>query len=270
MGRLSRTVQDMLVPLFRGVGVALVTLFDEDGRLLVDQTAQHARALAARGVAAIVVSGTTGESWALEVDERLRLVGAVQRALDGRAPVIVGVGHLDPSDADRLVGAAGEAGASAALALSPPGMEDVRPYYEALAAAAGELPVLGYHFPAVSPPGIPIDVLPDLPIAGLKDSSSDAGRLVEELATFDRPLYVGSSAYLALAGPLGATGAILSLANTDPEACIAAFAGNVEAQRELLPAHRETRVDFPAGLKRRLARLTGTPAAVRPRARAAA
>jgi 4-hydroxy-tetrahydrodipicolinate synthase len=77
------------------------------------------------------------------------------------------------------------------------------------------------------------------------------------------PLYVGSSAYLALAGPLGATGAILSLANTDPEGCIAALAGDMEAQRALLPGHRESRVDFPAGLKRRLARMAGTPAAVR-------
>ena len=142
----------------------------------------------------------------------------------------------------------------------------MRPHYEALV-AAGETPVLGYHFPGVSPPGIPIDQLADLPIAGLKDSSGDAGRLVSELHDFDRPLWVGSDAYLALAGPLGATGAILGLANTDPEVCIAAFAGDMRAQRDLLPAHRESRVDFPAGLKARLARLRGAPAAVR-RARA--
>ena len=84
-----------------------------------------------------------------------------------------------------------------------------------------------------------------------------------ETTKYDGPLYVGSSAYLALAGPLGATGAILSLANTDPEGCIAALAGDMEAQRALLPGHRESRVDFPAGLKRRLARMAGTPAAVR-------
>jgi hypothetical protein len=36
----------------------------------------------------------------------------------------------------------------------------------------------------------------------------------------------------------------------------------MEVQRALLPGHRESRVDFPAGLKRRLARMAGTPAAV--------
>src|SRR3712207_8919973 len=36
-------------------------------------------------------------------------------------------------------------------------------YYEEVADAAGGLPVLAYHFPAMSPPGVPVDVLPDLP-----------------------------------------------------------------------------------------------------------
>jgi dihydrodipicolinate synthase/N-acetylneuraminate lyase len=135
----------MAAALFTGAGVALVTLFDDDGRLLVEETVEHAVDLVERGIAAVV----------------------------------------------------------------------------------------------------------------------DAGRLVAELGAYDGPLYVGSSAYLALAGPLGATGAILSLANTDPEGCIAALAGDMEAQRALLPGHRESRVDFPAGLKRRLARMAGTPAAVR-------
>jgi dihydrodipicolinate synthase/N-acetylneuraminate lyase len=53
-----------------------VTLFDDDGRLLLDETAEHARDLVERGVTAVVVSGSTGESWALSVDERLELCAA--------------------------------------------------------------------------------------------------------------------------------------------------------------------------------------------------
>jgi dihydrodipicolinate synthase/N-acetylneuraminate lyase len=256
-------------PLFRGVGVALVTLFDDDGRLLLDETAEHARDLVERGMNAVVVSGSTGESWALSVDERLELCAAIAGALADRVPVIVGAGHLERDDAVGLTAAAGAAGASAVLALSPPGEDDVRPHYEALAQAAGATPVIGYHYPELSPPGIALDQLAELPIAGCKDSSADAERLVNELDAYDGPLYVGSSAYLALAGPLGATGAILALANTDPEGCIAAFTGDLRAQRELLDAHREAHVDFPGGLKRRLARLRGASAALRPRAAAA-
>ncbi|MEA2257031.1 MAG: 4-hydroxy-tetrahydrodipicolinate synthase [Solirubrobacteraceae bacterium] len=257
-------------PLFRGVGVALVTLFDDDGRMLLEQTADHARDLVERGVGAVVVSGSTGESWALSVDERLELCAAVAAAVGDRVPVLVGAGHLDRDDAVVLATAAGGAGAAAVLALSPPGEDDVRPHYEALATAAGATPIVAYHYPALSPPGIALDQLADLPIAGCKDSSGDAERLVAELHAYAGPLYVGSSAYLALAGPLGATGAILALANTDPEGCIAAFGGDLGAQRDLLDAHREAHVDFPAGLKARLARLRGASAAVRPRAAAAA
>ena len=110
----------MAAALFTGAGVALVTLFDDDGRLLVEETVEHAVDLVERGITAVVVSGTTGESWALDVDERLELCAAAAEALDGRAPVIVGSGHLDDDRAARLVGAAADAGAAAVLALSPP------------------------------------------------------------------------------------------------------------------------------------------------------
>ena len=50
----------MAAALFTGAGVALVTLFDDDGRLLVDETVEHAVDLVERGITAVVVSGTTG------------------------------------------------------------------------------------------------------------------------------------------------------------------------------------------------------------------
>jgi dihydrodipicolinate synthase/N-acetylneuraminate lyase len=176
---------------------------------------------------------------------------------------VVGTGHADRDEAVRLTEAAREAGADAALTLSVPGREDHGEYYAAVAEAAGDMPVLAYHFPQISPPGIRVEQLPELPVAGVKDSSGDAERLVAELDAFDGPVYVGSSALLALAGPLGAAGAIVGLANTDPELCIAAFTGDLDVQRALVPAHLEAGADFPAGLKRRLARLGGTSAAVR-------
>jgi dihydrodipicolinate synthase/N-acetylneuraminate lyase len=122
---------------------------------------------------------------------------------------------------------------------------------------------LAYHFPAISPPGFPVDVLPELPVAGCKDSSGEPGRLLEELDVFDGALYTGSSAMLALAGPVGCTGAILSLANSDPEGCAAAFAGDAAAQRSLVAARRTEGKDFPAGVKRLTAERFGTSTVMR-------
>jgi dihydrodipicolinate synthase/N-acetylneuraminate lyase len=154
-------------------------------------------------------------------------------------------------------------GADAVLALAPPGSVDVRPYYEAVAQAAGDVPVLAYHFPAIAPPGIPLDVLPSLPVDGCKDSSGDPGRLLDTLDLFDRPLYTGSSAILALAGPAGCTGAILSLANVAPELCVAAFAGDIDAQRKLAAVRRAEGDDFPAGTKRLTAERFGVSPVMR-------
>jgi 4-hydroxy-tetrahydrodipicolinate synthase len=245
------------------VGVALVTLFDADGEVLVAQTAVHARRLVDRGVTSITLAGTTGEASFLTAAERVELCTATKQAVAGRVPVIVGTGHADQGEAIRLTAAAREAGADAGLVLSPPGVEDPHDYYAAVADAAGPMPILAYHFPAVSPPGVPVESLSELPVAGIKDSSGDAERLVTELANYDGALYVGSTAYLALAGPLGATGAILALANVEPELCVAAFSGDIAAQRRLIPLHLELRSDFPGSLKRRLAETAHTSTAVR-------
>ena len=142
-----------------------------------------------------------------------------------------------------------DAGADAVLVLSPPGVADPRPYYDGVAKVAGDRPVLAYHFPRSSPPGIPVELLPDLPVAGVKDSSGDPERLLRELDTFGGDVYVGSAAMLAMAGVVGAAGAVLALANVDPQACARAFAGDGAAQRALLGSHLAAGRDFPAGLK---------------------
>ena len=41
----------------------------------------------------------------------------------------------------------------------------------------------------------------------------------------------------------------LALANVEPEACAAAFGGDMDAQRHLAPLHLRSLQDFPRGLK---------------------
>lgn len=246
-------------PPFSGTGVALVTFFGDDGRVLVDETAAHALALAERGVRSVTVAGTTGEPRRLTADDRVRLVRACKRVLPARLPVLVGTGHAELAEAVALTKATVDSGADAILALSPPAPVDCRQYYDAVAGAAGRIPVMAYHFPRVSPPGIPVGVLADLPVCGIKDSSGDADRLAETLARYGGPVYVGSASYLALAGPLGATGAILALANLEPERCAAAFSGDIAVQRDLIDVHLRSLEHFPADLKSMVAARFGPP-----------
>ncbi|MGH3436206.1 MAG: dihydrodipicolinate synthase family protein [Sciscionella sp.] len=247
---------------FTGVGVALVTLFDAHGDVDYAATAEHAARLADLGVRAMIVAGTTGEVDALEDTERLRLFEAVRAAVPA-LPVVGGTGAASTRQARSLTSAARGTGVNAVLARSPRGVPDPTAYYQAVAEAAGDLPVLAYHFPAVAPPGIPLDILQRLPVAGCKDSSGDINRL---LATVDRwrgTLYVGSAAILLAAGQLGCAGAILALANAEPELCAAAFAGDGEAQLKLARSHFAASDDFPRGIKRLVAGRFATSEAVR-------
>lgn len=244
-------------PVFRGVGVALVTLFDEDGEIDVPATAAHAARLVERGIRGVLVSGSTGEAPALSAEERVLLLEGVRDAVPDDVPVLAGTGAPSARQAAALTLSAKEHGADAVLVLSPPRVADPSSYYDVVARAAGDLPVLAYHFPKSSEPGIPVEVLPKLPVAGLKDSSGDPDRLLAEL-DWGKPLYTGSSALLSFAGPLGCAGAILALANVEPDGCITAFTGDPDAQRRLAGAHLASRLDFPRGLKEMMAARFGT------------
>jgi len=248
---------------FRGVGVALVTIFGDDGEIDPGATGKLAADLVACGMQAVVACGSTGEAATLTGPERVALIEAVRGAVPPGIPVIAGTGAPSARQAAGLTRDAVGAGADAVLAFPPPGSRDLPGYYQAVAGAAGGRPVLAYHFPRVSAPGIPVEALAGLPVAGVKDSSGDPDRLLDELAHYPGATYVGSSAVLALAGPMGAAGAILALANIEPERCVAAFAGDAAAQLALADRHLEARRGGPAMLKAVLAAERGTPAGTR-------
>ncbi|HEY0717815.1 MAG TPA: hypothetical protein VGD68_09385, partial [Streptosporangiaceae bacterium] len=71
-------------------------------------------------------------------------------------------------------------------------------------------------------------------------------------------LYTGSAALVLPAGLLGCTGAILALANAEPELCLAVFGGSADAQRQLTPSHLAASGSFPDGLKHLVAERFGT------------
>ena len=91
--------------------------------------------------------------------------------------------------------------------------------------------MLAYHYPNASTPGMPVDVLAELPVAGIKDSSGDAERLLLEADEISTGLYTGAAPLIHLAGAIGCSGAILALANVDPEGCLRAWKGDGTVQR---------------------------------------
>ena len=136
----------------RGVITAMVTPFDEAGR--VDEAA--ARRLAAHlvdhGSHGLVVAGTTGESPTLDDDELLGLLRAVREEVEGEAVVVCGTGSNDTRHTRELTKAAADAGADAALVVTPyynkPSQAGLRAHFESVAEAAPELPIILYNIPS--------------------------------------------------------------------------------------------------------------------------
>jgi 4-hydroxy-tetrahydrodipicolinate synthase len=252
-----------MAELFRGVGVALVTMFGDDGAIDPGATAGLARELAERGMCAVLVAGTTGEAGTLTESERQALVTAVRDAVPADVPVIAGTGAPSTRQAVALTRDAVAAGADAVLAWPPATIRDPAEYFKAVADAAQSRQVLAYHFPRVYPPGVPVDMLAGLPVAGQKDSSGEPERLLDELTHYAGATYVGSSAVLELAGPMGATGALLALANVEPESCMAAFAGDPAAQLALGVRHLAASRGGVLALKQLLSEDRGHPVPAR-------
>jgi 4-hydroxy-tetrahydrodipicolinate synthase len=243
--------------LFTGVGVALLTLLDSAGDVDLDATGDLAADLAGRGMQAVLACGTTGEPATLTPAERHEVIAVVRGAVPAHIPVIAGTGAPTAELAAMLTADAVNAGADAILAWPPPGSADLDGYFAAVAAAASGRPVLAYHFPRVSAPGVPVEALSRLPVIGQKDSSGDPNRMLEELTRYAGATYTGSSALLTLAGLSGAAGALLAAANVEPELCGEAFAGNGKAQRELADVHLAGRAGGPPALKAILAERQG-------------
>src|SRR6185437_6211548 len=124
--------------LFSGVGVALVTIFDPDGKVNPAATAEHAADLVSRGMRSVLVNGSTGEAGTLTDDERTALLRAVKSAIPPGIPMLAGTGGAFTEAAVGLTKAALDAGADIMLAYPPPGYADaaeLHAFHDAVAKA---------------------------------------------------------------------------------------------------------------------------------------
>src|SRR2546426_9223766 len=97
---------------------AMVTPFKADGSVNYEAAEKLAALLMADGSDGDVVSGTTGESPALSDDEKIELVKAIKKAIQGKT-VVAGSGSNDTHHSVKLSERAMKAGADALLAVVP-------------------------------------------------------------------------------------------------------------------------------------------------------
>ncbi len=235
---------------------AIVTPFDDQGELDLDAHRHNLAALAGRGMEGYVIGGSTGEGPYLEQGERYALVNAAREELGDGAFLMCGAAGQSVRRAAADIAEAAEAGADAALVLTPTTLvlgnhDAVRAFYAALAATAS-IPIMLYTIPRLTGYELPVDVAAELlsrrsQVVGIKDSGGHPVRIQQLAAATggEAYLYTGSSPAIALSVAAGGYGAITASANYAPSLV-----------RDVVAAARKGGVGRAAEPQARLARLT--------------
>lgn len=239
---------------FPGVLTALITPF-RNGQIdraaierLVDEQI-------ANGVRGLVPCGSTGESATLSHEEHVEVIRLVVVRARQRVPVIAGTGSNSTAEAIRLTQAAKEAGADAALLISPyynkPTQEGIYQHYRAIAEAA-RLPLIVYNIPGRTGSKIEAATLARLAelddIAGVKEATGSLDECQDVIGRCGDalPMYAGDDALTLPILAVGGIGVISVISNCLPkpwvEAVQAALDGNWHDARRrhyaLLPLMR--------------------------------
>jgi 4-hydroxy-tetrahydrodipicolinate synthase len=230
---------------FGALITAMVTPFDEGGKLDLDGAAVLAKHLADNGSEGVVLAGTTGESPVLSDAERQDLWHGLAECLT--IPVIAGSTTNDTAHSVELTRLAEAAHVAGILAVTPyysrPSQTGLARHFEAVAEAT-TLPVILYDIPIRTGRRIAAETMlrlaRDVPnIVGVKDAAGDVSGTARLLA--DAPegfeCYSGEDALNLPLLAVGAVGAISVASHwVGPELAemIAAFlAGDVEHARKL-------------------------------------
>ncbi len=194
-----------------GVLTAMVTPFDDDGRVDEAAAVDLIRHLLANGSDGVVVAGTTGEGATLDDEEKCRLFElAVEEA--GDALVVAGTGSNDTAHTVHLTERATEIGVDAHLVVTPyynkPNRRGIVAHFEAVAKAT-DLPIIAYNIPSRCVVDVPNDLLRELAetipnVQAVKQANND------NLAPIDgMDLLAGNDDILARTMDIGGTGGIL-------------------------------------------------------------
>jgi 4-hydroxy-tetrahydrodipicolinate synthase len=231
--------------MFTGSLVAIVTPFRKgkvDERALADLIEWQI----ANGTNGIVPCGTTGESATLSHDEHNRVIELTVEVVRRRVPVVAGTGSNSTDEAIALTKHAKQAGADAALLITPyynkPTQEGLYRHYRAVAEAV-DLPLVLYNIPGrtgVNMLPATIARLTTLPtIVGVKEGSGSVQQASDlVLMCGDRlTVLAGDDALTLPMMAVGGKGVITVTANIAPAEMaqlVKAFAeGKIEEARRI-------------------------------------
>ncbi len=207
-----------------GVIAAMITPFDEHENVDVARTQALVDFLLERGVDGLYLTGSTGEGFLMNADERKLVVETVVQRVAGRVPVIVHVGDIGTRKSIELARHAYEAGADAVSSVPPFywhfSENDIYQYYKDISEST-PLPMVIYNVPLAGLMGADLLLrLAELPnVKGLKFTGKDHDQMSMLKAQLgpDFMVYSGCDEMAFSGLSVGADGIIGSFYNVMPE-----------------------------------------------------
>jgi 4-hydroxy-2-oxoglutarate aldolase len=268
----------------RGVFPPISTPFDGEGRVHLAALAENLQRWNEYGLGGYVVLGSNGEAAYLTEEEKVPVWEAARSAIPSSKLMIAGTGCESTEETIHLTRKAAEAGADAALVVTPHYFssqmtrESLLRHYRAVADAS-PVPILLYNVPKFTNVDMDATTIAQASqhpnIVGIKDSSGNVAKLgdILRLASPGFQVLVGAGSVFFPGLALGAVGGILALANVAPQECVhmqslheaGSWEKAAELQRRLIPVNAAVTARFGVpGLKAALDMLGYYGGPVRP------
>ena len=136
--------------IFRGLGIALITPFTEDGAVDYESLSRLIDYQLDNGADFLCILATTGETPCLSLAEKAQIKSAIVRQVDGRVPILMGCGGNNTAAVVEELKNGDFSGIDGILSVCPyynkPSQEGLYQHFKAIAAAT-ELPVVLYNVP---------------------------------------------------------------------------------------------------------------------------
>ncbi|MCI8589109.1 MAG: 4-hydroxy-tetrahydrodipicolinate synthase [Clostridiales bacterium] len=230
---------------FKGAATALITPFDENG-INYEQFGKIIDWQIESGINGLVVCGTTGEASTMTDDEHREAIAFTVKRAAGRVPVIAGTGSNDTAYCLDLIKCAEEAGADAALTVTPYyNKATQRGLVEMFTKLAdySKIPIILYNIPSRTGVNIEPETIKILAehenIVGIKEAGGNLSKIVETMSYVHGKLdlYSGNDDQIVPLLALGGQGVISVISNLLPAEtaalCDKFFAGDIEGAAKM-------------------------------------
>jgi len=210
----------------KGTGVAIVTPFHRDQSIDFTSLEKIIEYIISNNVNYIVALGTTGESVTLSKDEKNAVINFVIETVNGRIPVVIGIGGNNTQDVVNFIHGQSFEGVDAILSVCPyynkPQQKGIYYHYKTIANTS-PVPVILYNVPGRTSVNMTAETTLQLAndlenIIGIKEASGNMIQIMEIIKNRPERFLVisGDDALTFPMLSLGADGVISVVANAFP------------------------------------------------------